>query len=53
MKATIFQNEEARVAAMGPTGVAFQIHQTVERFHPANESSDQKKTRHHDLRLAS
>ncbi len=50
MKATMFRNDEARVAATGPTGVAYQIHQTVARFHPAKTSSAQPKTAHHDRR---
>ena len=38
------------VAAIGPTGVAFQIHQTVATFHKTNVSNDQPKTRHQSRR---
>ena len=53
MKAIMFSVVEASVAANGPTGVAYQIHQTVIAFQSVKASSDQPKTRHHERREAS
>ena len=38
MKAIMFIVVEASVAAGGPTGVAYQIHQIVRAFHSTNAS---------------
>ena len=43
MKAIMLSVVEASVAATGPTGVAFHIHQTVEMFHSAKVSAAQPK----------
>ena len=46
MKASMLRNVEASVAAMGPTGVAFQIHQTVIAFQSTKVSSAQPNMPH-------
>ena len=46
----MLRNVEASVAAMGPTGVAFQIHQTVIAFHSTKVSSAQPNMPHHERR---
>lgn len=53
MKAIMLRVEEASVAANGPTGVAYQIHQTVAAFQSANASSAQPNMPHHARREAS
>ena len=53
MKAIMFIVVEASVAAGGPTGVAYQIHQIVRAFHSAKVSAAQPKTFHHERREAS
>ena len=50
MKAIILSVVDANVAANGPTGVAYHIHQIVDIFHSANAKDAQPNTRHHDLR---
>ena len=41
---------EAKTAAGGPTGVAYQIHQMVNMFHRANVTAAQKNIPHHSRR---
>ena len=53
MKAIMFIVVEASVAAGGPTGVAYQIHQIVSAFHSTKVSVAQPKTLHHERREAS
>ena len=53
MKATRLRNVEASVAAMGPTGVAFQIHHTVAMFHEAKTAAAHPAMRHHERRESS
>lgn len=49
----MLRKTEASVAATGPTGVAYHIHQTVIAFHKAKVSAAQPKTFHHERREAS
>ncbi len=53
MKATRFSVVDASVAATGPTGVAFHIHQMVAMFHSAKASAAHPSMRHHERRDAS
>ena len=53
MKAAMFTVVEARVAATGPTGVAFQIHHTVQMFHRAKVRAAHPNMCHQARREAS
>ena len=53
MKAIMFIVVEASVAAGGPTGVAYQIHQIVRAFHSTNASVAQPNMPHHERRVSS
>ena len=50
MKAIMLRVVEASVAANGPTGVAFHIHQTVSAFHRTNVSVAQPNMPRHERR---
>ena len=53
MKASMLSVVEASVAATGPTGVAFQIHQMVIAFHSTKVSAAHPKVDHQPRREAS
>lgn len=53
MKAIMFIVVDASVAAGGPTGVAYQIHQIVRAFHSTNASVAQPNMPHHERRVSS
>ena len=53
MKAIRLRVVETRVAATGPTGVAYQIHQTVAAFHSTNVRVAQPNMPHQARREAS